>query len=227
MTVNVPVPPTTTELLGEHVGPDRRATRNQRRPGPERGSSPTAGERVRELTRGQIKDRMGELGDLYAQTSGGGPWAWNQARSAFLRRLAADVRRPGFELVIAESTELTGCAYGFPVRGDGPWWEGFDGHLPESLLRPAACGRLFVISVILVPPRVRRENQGRPWNLARRMQKRLLTDHGAALGVMLVSRSDSRTAEALRSWGWRHVEGDSPRTSPFPHDPLRVLILGA
>ncbi|MGW6960145.1 hypothetical protein [Streptomyces chartreusis] len=70
-------------------------------------------------------------------------------------------------------------------------------------------------------------NQGRPWNLARRMQKRLLTDHGAALGVMLVSRSDSRTAEALRSWGWRHVEGDSPRTSPFPHGPLRGLILGA
>ncbi|MFJ4369019.1 hypothetical protein ACIP4S_33505 [Streptomyces chartreusis] len=27
------------------------------------------------------------------------------------------------------------------------------------------------------------------------MQKRLLTDHAAALGVMLVSRSDSRTAE--------------------------------
>ncbi|MGC9538224.1 hypothetical protein [Streptomyces sp. UG1] len=188
MTVNVPVPPTTAEPLGRHVGPDRRGTRKLRQPGPERGSSPRAGERVRELTRGQIEDRMGELGDLYAQTSGGGPWAWNQARSAFLRRLVADVRRPGFELVIAETTELTGCAYGFPVRGDGPWWEGLDGYLPGSLLRAAASGRLF---------------------------------------VMLVSPSDSRTAEALQSWGWRYVEGDAPRTSPFPHGPLRVLILGA
>ncbi|MFF7050707.1 hypothetical protein ACFY94_20315 [Streptomyces griseorubiginosus] len=227
MSVNLSVPPTTTELVGAHVGPDRRGTRKQRRPGPERGSSPRAGERVRELTRGQIDDRMGELGDLCAQTSGGGPWAWNQARSAFLRRLAADVRRPGFELVIAESTELTGCAYGFPVRGDGPWWEGLDGHLPGSLLRAAASGRLLVISAMLVPPQVRTENQDRPWNLARRLQKRLLTDHGAALGVMLVSRSDGRTAEALRSWGWRYVEGDAPRTAPFPHGPFRVLVLGS
>lgn len=227
MTVNVPVPPTPTELLGGQVGPDRRGTREARRPGPERGSSPRAGERVRELSRGQIEDRLGELGDLYAQTAGGGPWVWNQARGAFLRRLVADVRRPGFELLIAESTELIGCAYGFPVCGDGPWWEGFDGYLPGSLLRPAASGRLFVISVILVPPRVRRENQGRPWNLARRLQKRLLTDHGAALGVMLVSRSDNTTVEALRSWGWRYAEGDASRRSPSLYSPFRVLVLGA
>lgn len=227
MTVNVPVPPTTAEFPGGAVRPHRPGTPKRRRPGPERGSSPRAGERVRELTRGQIEDRSGELGDLYAQTSGGGPWVWNQARAAFLRRLAADLRRPGFELVIAESTELTGCAYGFPVRGDGPWWEGFDGHLPGSLLRTAASGRLFVISVILVPPRVRDENQGRPWNLARRLQTRLLTDHGAALGVMLVKRSDSRTTEALRSWGWRCVEGDAPRQSAPPRSPFRVLLLGS
>ncbi|MEV5355650.1 hypothetical protein ACIPM2_06750 [Streptomyces sp. NPDC086081] len=168
---------------------------------------------------------MEELGDLYAQTSGGGPWAWNQARSAFLRRLAADLRRPGFELVIAESTELTGCAYGFPVRGDGPWWEGLDGFLPGDVLRTAASGRLFAISVILVPPRVRRENQSRPWNLARRLQRRLLTDHGAALGVMLVSRSDGRTTEALRSWGWRCVEADAPAASSCARRPSRVLLL--
>ncbi|MET9966185.1 hypothetical protein ABZZ80_09820 [Streptomyces sp. NPDC006356] len=72
MSVNVPVPLTITELLG-HDGPDRRGTRHQRRPEPERGSSPTVGEHVRELTRGQIEDRMGELGDLYTQTLGGGP----------------------------------------------------------------------------------------------------------------------------------------------------------
>lgn len=224
MTVNMPVAPTATELLGEHAGPDRRGSRKPRPLRPERGASPRAGERVRELTRRQIEDRLGELGDLYAETSGGGPWAWNQARGAFLRRLVADVRRPGFELLIAESTALTGCAYGFPVRGDGPWWEGLDGYLPGSLLRLAASGRLFAVSRILVPPRVRRQNQDRAWNLARRLQKRLLTDQGAALGVMLVSRSDNKTAEALRSWGWRYAEGDTPWASP--HGPFRVLVLG-
>jgi hypothetical protein len=179
---------------------------------------------VRELTRRQIEDRLGELGDLYAETSGGGPWAWNQARGAFLRRLAADVRRPGFSLLIAETTALTGCAYGFPVRGDGPWWEGLDGYLPEGLLGLAASGRLFVVSVILVPPRVRRQYQDRAWNLARRLQKRLITEHGAALGVTLVNRCDDRTAEALRSWGWRYLEGDTRGTSP--RGPFRVLVLG-
>lgn len=224
MTVNVPVPPTTTDPLGEHAGLEWRGSRKPVAPRPERGASPRAGERVRALTRRQIEDRLGELGDLYAETSGGGPWAWNQARGAFLRRLVADVRRPGFELLIAESATLTGCAYGFPVRRDGPWWEGLDGHLPGSVLRLAASERLFVVSRIVVPPRVRRQNQDRAWNLARRLQRRLLTDYGAALGVTLVSRSDPRTVEALRSWGWRYAEGDTPWASS--HGTFRVLTLG-
>ncbi|PPS69383.1 MULTISPECIES: hypothetical protein [Streptomyces] len=119
---------------------------------------------------------------------------WNQARSAFLRRLAADARRPGFELLIAETTGLTGCAYGFPAGGDGPWWEGFDGYLPGRLLRLAASGRLFVISGIHVPSRVRRQNQDRAWNLARRLQRRLLTDHGAAVAVTLVTAPTTGTS---------------------------------
>ncbi|MER5911388.1 hypothetical protein ABT124_13000 [Streptomyces sp. NPDC001982] len=225
MTVNAPVRPTTSDLIGRHAGRDR--------PGPlkplpterERGSSPRTGERVRPLTRRQIEDRLQELGDLYAETSGGGPWAWNQARGAFLRRLAVDVRRPGFELLIAETTVLTGCAHGFPIRGDGPRWEGFDGYIPGSLLRLAAAERLFVVSGILVPPRVRRQYQNRAWNLARRLQRRLLADHGAAAGVTLVDRFDDRTAEALRSWGWRYVDGDTPRTPPL--GPFRVLVLGS
>ena len=224
MNMTVPAPPTTTDLLRQHVGPDRHATR---RTGTERGASPREGERLRPLSRLQLEDRLQELGDFYAETSGGGPWAWNQARDAFLRRLAADVRRPGFELLVAETTELTGCAYGFPARADGPAWEGPDAHLPGKLLRLAASGRLFVVRGILVPPRVRRQNQGRAWNLARRMQRRLLTDHGAVTGVTLVRRSDRATVEALRSWGWRYVRGDSPQESrALLRSPFRVLVLG-
>lgn len=106
----------------------------------EQGSSPREGERLRPLTRGQVEDRLQELGDLYAEVSGGGPWAWNEARAAFLQYLAADARRPGFSLLIAETTVLTGCAYGFPVGGAGPWWAGFDGDVRESLLRRVAPG---------------------------------------------------------------------------------------
>lgn len=171
---------------------------------------------------------MPEIGDLYAQTSGGEPWAWNQARSAFLQRLAGDVRRPGFALVAAETTVppgttvLTGCAHGFPVRGDGPWWQGLDGYLPENLLRIAASGRLFAISEILVGRRVRTQDQDRDWNLARRLQKRLLGDHAAALGVMLVNRGDTDTLDALRSWGWQYVPAEARRALLCA--PCRVLV---
>ncbi|MGN5379506.1 hypothetical protein ACQ4WX_26200 [Streptomyces lasalocidi] len=40
----------------------------------------------------------------------------------------------------------------------------------RCLLRRAAAGRLFVVSGIVVPPRVRRVHPDRAWNLARRLQ---------------------------------------------------------
>ncbi|AQS72051.1 hypothetical protein B1H29_17875 [Streptomyces pactum] len=220
--MNVPVRPTTTEPHGRHAGPDRPGPRKHR---PERGSSPLAGERVRPLSRRQIEDRFGDLGDLYAQTSGGGPRAWNEARGAFLRQLASDVRRPGFSLLIAETTVLTGCAYGYPVPGGGTGAvRGLDAYLPGSVLPVAASGRLFLVSGIIVPARVRRRNQDRAWNLARRLQGRLLAGHDAALGVTLVDRTDVATVQALRSWGWRYAEGDTLQASLL--GPYGVLVLG-
>ncbi|MER6344980.1 hypothetical protein ACWC10_30640 [Streptomyces sp. NPDC001595] len=223
MTAYISVEPTPSAgtLRPAEVGRPRTPGRRAR----ERGSSPQVGERVRPLSRGQVEDRVQELGDLFAEVSGGGPWAWNQARAAFLRHLAADARRPGFSLLIAETTTLTGCAYGFPVCGPGPWWEGYDGPLPGSVLSRAAAGRLFVVSGIVVPPRVRQEYQNRAWNLARRLQRRLLADHGAALGITLVDRRDRATVAVLRSWGWRNPVDDVP--PPSPAVPYRILLLTA
>ncbi|MFD9005302.1 hypothetical protein ACFV0T_30870 [Streptomyces sp. NPDC059582] len=189
----------------------------------ERGESPREGERVRPLSRLQVEDRLEELGDLYARTSGGDPREWDRARALFLRRLAADLRRPGFALLIAENPALMACAYGFSVCGDGLRRESFGGGLPEGLLRLAAAGRLFTVSEILVPPRVRTRYQNRDWNLARRLQRRLLTDHAATLGITLVRRSDAVTLDALRSWGWRCLEADG--RGILPAAPCRVLLL--
>lgn len=216
-TVNVPVRPTTTERYGRPAGPGR--------PGPERGSSPLTGDRVRPLTRRQIEDRFADLGDLYARTSGGGTQASDAARGAFLRRLAADVRRPGFSLLIAESTNLTGCAYGYPVPGGGAEGaRGLEAYLPRSVLPVAASGRLFLISGIIVPAHVRRQHQDRAWNLARRLQQRLLTAHHAALGVTLVDRTDDATVQALLSWGWRPAEGGSLQASLLGSYGVLVLV---
>ncbi|MFK0172492.1 hypothetical protein ACIQU5_27210 [Streptomyces sp. NPDC090306] len=168
------------------------------------GPSPWEAERVRPLNRLQVEDRFPELGDLYTATTRSGPEGAEPARAAFLHRLACDVRRPGFALVIAEARTLTGCAYGYPVSADGQGGAGPDGRpLPRGLLRLARTGRLFAVSEIVVQPRVRTEHLDREWNLARRLQRRLLDDHGAVAGVAMVRGTDLRTVRALRSWGWK------------------------
>ena len=245
MTVNVPGRPMTADVtaaLVRHGGADGARWEKAWSSGRERGPSPWEGDRLRPLSRRQIEDRFQDLGDLYEETSGGGARTGNRSRTAFLRRLAGDVRRPGFALLIAENTTLTACAYGFPVRGTDPWWQGCDADLPRSLHGLAVTGRLFAVSGIVVPPRVRTHYQDRDWNLARRLQRRLLADHAPALGVALVPRTDTETLAAYRAWGWQDVvqgfASGPPRASergsppapevldPRPSGACRVLVLG-
>ncbi|MFF3494481.1 hypothetical protein ACFYWS_24365 [Streptomyces sp. NPDC002795] len=153
------------------------------------------------MSRSQIADHLQELGELYAAHSVARPAEQVWRSQAFLQRLLTDMRRPGFALVVAENTALTACAYGFPLR--------------EGLME---------IREIVVPRRVREQSQGRDWNLARRLQRRLLDDHGHATGLTLVDRTDVRALAALRSWGWR----DTPAT-PYGIpllDPRCALLLG-
>ncbi|MGW2516170.1 hypothetical protein ACWC09_03890 [Streptomyces sp. NPDC001617] len=219
--------------------PDRTLPEEPRPPRHRQGPSPEKGELVRALTRRQIDDRMGELGALSARTSSSEPVEVGESGfldlsdrdrcAAFRRRLAGHVRRPGFELLVAETagpagvTVLTACAYGFPVCGAGLWWQGLDGYLPEDLFRVAALGRLFAVAGILVEGRVRTQDQTREWNLARRLQGRLLDDHAGALGVTLVDRADADTYRALLAWGWRCLPGEGRGVSRFA--PRRLLVL--
>ncbi|MFE6937825.1 hypothetical protein [Streptomyces chartreusis] len=227
--------------------PDRPATARPGAPGrhgtpPEipcpprrQGPSPERGVFVRPLSRRQVDDRMWELGELYAHTLSSEPaepgilGSYRAGADAFRRRLAGHMRRPGFELLVAEAvrpsgaTVLTACAYGFPVRGVGPWWQGLDGYLPENLARAAASGKLFAVAGVLVERRVRTQDLTREWNLARRLQKRLLEDHIGALGVTLVDHLDVDTYEALLAWGWRCPPAEGGGVSSFA--PRRLLVL--
>ena len=119
-------------------------------------------------------------------------------------------------MVIAEMDTLMGCAFGFPVRGDGSWWGGFDGTLPRGIDQLTVSGRAFAFGDILVRP----HPQDRA--LARRLLQRLLTDHQASLGATLVDRADRPTLAALRSWGWLDIGGFRRPAGPTT---FRALVL--
>ncbi|MER5440147.1 hypothetical protein [Streptomyces sp. NPDC002790] len=152
------------------------------------------------MPRGQIADRLQELGALYAANYCAEAGQCDRPTRAFLRRLVIDIRRPGFGLLVAENPSMTACAYGFPLRTG-----------------------LFEVREIVVPRRTRVQSPHQGWNLARRLQRRLLVDHGHSRGITLVDRDDVRTHAALRSWGWRDAPQGSYGNPLWP--PRSVLLL--
>ncbi|MFI1399941.1 STAS domain-containing protein [Streptomyces sp. NPDC020681] len=93
-------------------------------------TSATDAVRLRRLNRWQAEDLCEELADLYVESSDLRPSEGYRSRSReeFLHRLSGDIRRPGFAMVIAESTALVGCAFGFRVRSDDLGGSGSTGH---------------------------------------------------------------------------------------------------
>lgn len=174
---------------------------------------------LRRVNRWQAQAVSRKLADLYVDSRETSPReAYRpRGRRGFLNRLTAEIRRPGFAMVIAETDHLVGCAFGFPVRGDGFWWPGFDAALPRGE-RLSRSGGVFAITDILV----RAHPQDQEQAVARRLQERLLTDQRAALGATLVDRSDHPALAALHSWGWLDV-GDIWR--PVGATLLRALVL--
>ncbi|MGW2239767.1 hypothetical protein [Streptomyces sp. NPDC001759] len=234
MTVHTPGHPVTSRPspLGRHRISSEESVPHPRR----RGAPPEEGEFVRPLTRRQVDDRLWELDELYARTSSCAPRepayvgpSGQDRWTAFQQRLADHIRRPGFELLVAEAVgpsgarDLTACAYGFPVHRGGSWWRDLDGYLPEDLLDVAHADGLFAIADILVERRVRTQDQARDWNLARRLQKRLLAGHTGAVGVTLVDRGDMESYRALLAWGWRPSPTETWATSRFVSRRLLVL----
>lgn len=172
---------------------------------------------LRRVNRRQARAASGELADLYVdsrKTSARWPYR-SPGRQGFLDRLTAEIRRPGFAMVIAETDGLVGCAFGFPVRSDGFRGLGFDGALSRGSGQLTDSGGVFAITDTLVRPYSQDEH------VARRLQERLLTDHHAALGVTLVDRVDHRALAALRSWGWLDV---GENWGPVGAALLRVLV---
>lgn len=159
----------------------------------------TDGIRLRRLTRWQAEDMREDIADLAVASVAGTASERYQDRDDFLRRLAVSARRPGFALLIAETTVLVGCAFGFPVDPGGPGRQGFDRTLQEGVQRLTSGARFLVLTQAVAHPHAQRRD------IARRLQRRLLTDRHAALGVALLHPADRAGHAAFQSWGWRNM----------------------
>ncbi|SOD85316.1 hypothetical protein [Streptomyces sp. Ag109_G2-15] len=102
--------------------------------------------RLRRLNRWQTESLKEDLADLYVESSDTAAGEGYHDRQDFLRRLTDDVRRPGFAMLVAETTTLVGCAFGSPVGRDGSWWQGFDATLPRSIEQLTASGHVFPVA---------------------------------------------------------------------------------
>ncbi|POX54070.1 STAS domain-containing protein [Streptomyces sp. Ru72] len=157
------------------------------------------GIRLRRLTRWQAEGVEEDIADLAMASVANTPSALFHGRGGFLRHLAVSARRPGFELLVAETTVLVGCAYGFPLGPDGSGRRGFDRLLQESIQRLTTCARFVILTQVVAHPHAQRRH------IARRLQQRLLTDQDTALGVTLLHPADQAGHAVFESWGWQNM----------------------
>ncbi|MFJ9868445.1 STAS domain-containing protein [Streptomyces sp. NPDC101165] len=193
-----PVPPALPRGLLQTASPGPSADEKRTLEHPARGVLKD-GIRLRRLTRWQIEGMREGIADLAMASVADTPGESFHTRGDFLRRLAISARRPGFALLVAETTVLVGCAYGFPVGPDGPRRRGFDRMLQESIQRLTACARFLLLTQVVANPHAQRRDIGR------RLQQRLLTDRRTALGVALLHPADQAGQAAFESWDWQNM----------------------
>lgn len=194
-----PVPPALPRDLLEAASPGPSVDERRTLERPAQGPVLKDGIRLRRLTRWQSEGMREDIADLAMASVADTPGESFHSRGAFLRRLAVSARRPGFALLVAETTVLVGCAYGFPVGPDGSGRRGFDRMLQESIQRLTACARFLVLTQVVANPHAQRRD------IAHRLQQRLLTDRRAALGVAMLHPADQAGQAALESWGWQNM----------------------
>ncbi|MFJ2761795.1 STAS domain-containing protein [Streptomyces prasinus] len=175
------------------------ATRAPEDPAHRSGPVLKDGIRLRRLTRRQAEGMREDIADLAAASVAGTPGKAYHDREDFLRRLAVNAHRPGFALLVAETTVLVGCAFGFPVGPDDPGRRAFDGMLQESVQRLTSHARFAVLTQVVAHPHAQHRD------IARRLQQRLLTDLHSFLGVALLHPSDRAGQAAFSSWGWQNM----------------------
>ncbi|MFJ4880191.1 GNAT family N-acetyltransferase [Streptomyces sp. NPDC088745] len=131
-------------------------------------------------------------------------------RAAFLDRFAADVQRPGFDMLIASAaTALVGCIYGYLPDRQGSWWYGRHDIAPTTLGQLADSGRIFNVAELMVAPSHRRRG------VAEELQDRLLVRVDAELVTTLIEPANTVAKAAYEAWHW-HPTDTLPAANGHP-----------
>lgn len=157
---------------------------------------------TRRMSRWQAEQQREDVADVYVEAYHGPAGQEFSQRQDFLRRFADDVRRPGFDMVVASERRMTGAAYGFRLdRADG-WWREFTGGALRRLEELTASGQVFALAGLMVLPAYRRQG------IATRLMNQLLLRSDAALATALVdpaSEDSAPAATTLAAWGWSRI----------------------
>ncbi|MFE9836252.1 GNAT family N-acetyltransferase [Streptomyces sp. NPDC005551] len=168
---------------------------------------------LRRLSRWQAEQQRDGVADVHVAAYRGAAGAEYRDRQSFLREFEQHVRQRDFDMVVADTNGLVGCAYGHRIDRTGDWWSGFRGGLPPDIEELTASGRTFLLAELMVVPGLRR--RGIATRLAERLLARLDTD----LVVATVDRPDENghanaAARTLHTWGWSRLGEVGPPAVP-------------
>ncbi|MCK2219677.1 GNAT family N-acetyltransferase [Actinomadura sp. ATCC 31491] len=135
------------------------------------------------------------------------------SRERFVERTAAQVERPGFELVASElDGRPAGFAFGMTMEA-GRWWGGETTEPPSEVLDAP---KFAVIELDLLP-----EHRG--LGVGKRLLGELL-DGRTEPWATLLSRPDTPAHGMYRRWGWRVVGTVRPAPDAVVADAMVVQL---
>ncbi len=151
-------------------------------------------------TRATAQEYEEPIFQLYYETFSKPPYQWSDdEETAFRRRFARFATDATFGIAIAQTGDkFIGFAYGYTLRPDTSWWNGFVTPVPEELTTEQE-GRTFALIDFAVAEAWRRQGIGR------RLHDTLLSSRHESRATLAMEPAADEARAAYEHWGWRVV----------------------
>lgn len=147
-----------------------------------------------------VQEYMEPIFELYYETFSKPPYRWpDNEETQFRRRLSRLATDATFGITTAQiDDELVGFAYGYTLRPDTTWWDGFVTPVNEELTTERE-GRTFALIDFAVTEGWRRHGIGR------RIHDTLLDNRYESRATLAVEPAAHEARAAYERWGWKVV----------------------